>query len=167
MSLLTQINKNISASTEALLQINVYITPFWFYLPLLLAWCVTLWKKVCLAECPDHLNHGEKEHFTVMIRPWLTTTTLPQHGCLETGSVALRISSINIAPSPPGQDANWSKENGDGLVESEWESITHTVTEPLCVGIYVHRGWVCMHTSHECYLDIQLSTLFSCGCRRM
>lgn len=68
--------------------------------------CPSEGRRVWLAESSNHLNCSEREHFSVMIRPRLPTTTLhhplqcrPQCGWLKTGSAALCISSINLGLS--------------------------------------------------------------------
>lgn len=107
----TQLDESVSASTAALPQIHVYITNSIWSLSSryagLARWSCE-WKRVWLAERSDHLNRSIKEHFNVMIRPRLPTTTTtktttyphplqcsPQCGWLETGSAALCISSVN------------------------------------------------------------------------
>lgn len=81
------------------------------------------WKRVWLAEHSDHLNCSIKEHFNVMIRPRLPTTTKtttdphplqcsPQCGWLETGSAVLCISSVNRTLSI----LQWRTLTEDGLV---------------------------------------------------
>lgn len=114
LSLPTQINGNISASTAALPSDKCLCNSILVLSSSLAWWCVALWKKnkktrkhVWLREHSDPLNRSEKEHFNVMMRPRLPTTTTPPHplhcrpqrGWLETGSAALCISSINLALS--------------------------------------------------------------------